>query len=143
MNEEQWGSIGLWLNRLALFVVYGWFGVLKIVAISPANPLVASLLEKTMPFLTFSQFIIGFGIFEVLIGFLFLIPRWEKVGLILLVIHLGTTIMPLFLLPAIAWQAPFVPTLEGQYIIKNILIVACAWGVAASTLGRRRSSFFW
>ncbi|MBI3255861.1 MAG: hypothetical protein HYZ63_02725 [Candidatus Andersenbacteria bacterium] len=142
MNESGWNSSSLWLTRLAIFLVYVWFGILKVVYVSPANPLVESLMNKTLPFLTFNQFIVGFGLFEVLIGILFIIPRVEKVALSLLVIHLVTTVMPLFLLPAITWQAAFVPTLEGQYIIKNILIVACAWAVAGATLGRRRRSFF-
>lgn len=142
MNEHLWMTISVWLNRLAIFIVYFWFGFLKIVFVSPANPLVESLLNATMPWLTFNQFIVGFGIFEMVIGLLFLVPRFEKIALGLLAVHLVTTVMPLFLLPAIAWQATFVPTLEGQYIIKNVLIVACAWAVAAQTFGRRKSSFF-
>jgi hypothetical protein len=39
---------------------------------------------------------------------------------------------PLVLLPGMIWQAPFVPTLEGQYIIKNAVVVAVAIGIAAS-----------
>jgi hypothetical protein len=38
---------------------------------------------------------------------------------------------PLILVPELAWSHPFVPTLEGQYIIKNVIIVALAVGIAA------------
>jgi uncharacterized membrane protein YkgB len=114
--------------HFALFVVFVWFGSLKFFDISPANPLVESLLKETLPFISFRTFIMFLGAWEVLIGILFIIPKMEKVALILLIPHMITTIMPLFLLPEIAWQGFLVPTLEGQYIIKNIVII----GLAAS-----------
>lgn len=128
----QYHVAAQWIGRLSLFIVYFWFGILKLVAESPANPLVANLLEKTLPFLTFDQFIIGFGAFEMLIGILFLIPQWTRLAIALFVPHMLTTLLPLFLLPAIAWQAPFVPTLEGQYIIKNVVIIALIISLGAS-----------
>lgn len=112
--------------RFALFVVYFWFGILKVVGESPANPLVSDLLGKTMPFMTFDTFIVLFGLFEVLIGILFLFPRFTKFSIFLLCIHMITTVMPLFVLTGVTWSKPFVPTLEGQYIIKNLLIIATA-----------------
>lgn len=114
--------------HFALFVVFVWFGSLKFFDVSPANPLVESLLKETLPFMSFQTFIMILGAWEVLIGLLFIIPKMEKVALILLIPHMITTIMPLFLLPDIAWQGFLVPTLEGQYIIKNIVII----GLAAS-----------
>ena len=117
--------------RIAIFVVFFWFGILKVVTISPANPLVSDLLEKTLPFVSFSQFIFFFGLYEMLIGFTFLIPKLERFAIALLAVHMGTTFMPLVLLPAVTWSAFLVPTLEGQYIIKNLLIIALAMGIAA------------
>ncbi len=119
------------LVRLALFVVYFWFGILKVLYESPANPLVEKLLQKTLPFITFDVFIVLLGCFEILIGILFIIPRAERVVLPLLAVHMITTLMPLILLPSVTWVSPFVPTLEGQYIIKNILIIALAISIAA------------
>ncbi len=112
--------------RIALFIVFFWFGALKLFGDSPANPLVAGLLEKTLPFITFNTFIFLFGIYEMIIGVVFLIPGLEKVAIALLVPHMLTTFMPLVLLPSVTWQGPFVPTLEGQYIIKNFVIIALA-----------------
>ncbi|HVY68145.1 MAG TPA: hypothetical protein VHA30_04610, partial [Patescibacteria group bacterium] len=109
------------LARAALFLVYFWFGALKLFGASPANPLVASLLERTLPFLSFQQFIVVFALFEMLIGILFLLPGWERLLGLLLAVHLLTTFLPLLLLPAVTWQGFLVPTLEGQYIIKNVL----------------------
>ncbi|MCC7432647.1 hypothetical protein IT412_03930 [Candidatus Peregrinibacteria bacterium] len=117
------------VGRLALFIVYFWFGLLKVLGLSPASPLVAALLEKTIPFLTPDQFIFYFGLLEMLIGLLFLIPRLSRVVIAILVLHLITTAGPLFLLPQITWQGFLIPTLEGQYIIKNLLIIATAMGI--------------
>lgn len=117
--------------RFSIFVIYFWFGILKVASTSPANPLVSVLLSKTMPFVSFEKFIIIFGIFEVLVGTILIIPHLERLGILLLILHLVTTVMPLFLLPEITWQGFLAPTLEGQYIIKNILIVALAIGIFA------------
>lgn len=118
-------------SRLALFTVYFWFGLLKVIGYSPAGPLVGELLDKTLPFLTPDQFIFYFGLLEMLIGTLFLIPQLSRLVIAILVLHLITTAGPLFLLPQIAWQNWFIPTLEGQYIIKNLLIIATAMGVVS------------
>ncbi len=124
-------KISMPIARIALFVVFFWFGLLKVIGASPANPLVATLLHQTLPFLTFSQFIVGFGIFEMIIGITFLIPRLERLAMALLIPHMITTVLPLFLLPSITWEAPFLPTMEGQYIIKNLAIIALALGIAS------------
>lgn len=112
--------------RAALFIVYAWFGALKLFDASPANPLVASLLEKTLPFISFGQFIILLGVFEIVIGALFLLPRLKRVTAVLFGVHMVMTTAPLILLPALAWQSWFVPSLEGQYMIKNIVLLALA-----------------
>ncbi len=117
------------LGRFALFLIFFWFGLLKILGSSPANPLVADLLERTLPFLTFENFIIGFAVYEVIIGITFIIPRCERLALALLIPHMIMTCGPLFLLPEISWQGFLTPTLEGQYIIKNIALVALAIGL--------------
>lgn len=112
--------------RFALFVVFFWFGALKLIGESPANPLVSDLLSQTMPFMTFDVFIVLFGIFEMVIGLSFLFPKLVRVSIAMLAFHMVTTFMPLVLLPQIAWQSFLVPTLEGQYIIKNLVIIATA-----------------
>lgn len=119
------------LARISLFVVFFWFGALKIVHTSPANPLVEALLSRTLPFLTFEQFIFWFGVYEMLIGIVFLVPRLERVAIALLIPHMITTVLPLILLPQITWQGFLTPTLEGQYIVKNCVIVALAFSIAA------------
>ena len=121
------------LARTAIFIVYFWFGLLKILGVSPAGPLVHELFQQTMPaFIPFPLFYTVFALYEVVIGVLFLIRGCERPAILLLAIHLVTTAMPLVLLPVTVWHAPFVPTLEGQYIIKNVLIAAAAVVIGAN-----------
>ena len=117
--------------RIGLFVVFLWFGALKLFGLSPATPLVQKLFEHTIPFMPFSVFIVMFGLFEMLIGILFLIKGCERAVIPLLFLHMVTTFMPLFLIPKETWSGFLAPTLEGQYIIKNLVIIATAIGIAA------------
>lgn len=117
--------------RWGLFIVFFWFGLLKLLGMSPAAELVENLFYRTMPGMSFDVFYACFAILEMLIGLLFLIPKAERVVIPLLFIHMVTTFMPLFLLPELSWQALFVPTLVGQYIIKNVVIIASAIAIAA------------
>jgi uncharacterized membrane protein YkgB len=121
--------------RLAIFVVYFWFGVLKMIGVSPAGPLVTALWMKTIPFIPLPTFMVLFSAYEMLIGVLFLIPKMERPAIGLLLLHISMTVMPLVLLRGIVWQNFMVPSLEGQYIIKNIVIVALALSIGANLRG--------
>lgn len=111
-------------SRFSLFLIYFWFGFLKIIDTSPANPLVMALQQKTLPFISFDNFIILFSIFEMGIGILFLFPRLTKITTVLFFGHMITTFMPLLFIPEVAWQGFMTPTLEGQYIIKNLALIS-------------------
>lgn len=120
------------MARFGIFLVYFWFGILKILGLSPASPLVIALLGKTMPSVAPDTFLIGFGVIEIVIAFLFVIPRLQRLALFALVLHLITTTLPLFVLPAFVWTGFLTPTLEGQYILKNILLIAAGITILAS-----------
>jgi len=117
--------------RFGLFVIFFWFGLLKVIDVSPASPLVQALFEKTISIIPFSVFIVVFGLFEMLIGVLFLVKGFERIVIPLLFFHMATTFMPLFLVQSATWSGFLVPTLEGQYIIKNLVVIAAGIGIAA------------
>lgn len=119
------------MARFGLFICFAWFGILKVFGLSPATQLVHALFDQTIPFLNFHYFYIAFALFEVLIGILFLIKGCERVVFPLLLSHMFTTFLPLIFVPTMSWSAPFVPTLEGQYIIKNFVLIAAAMGIVA------------
>lgn len=132
MNLKQTSVL---LSRFSLFIIYFWFGLLKVIGLSPASEMVHKLFKLTVtpivPFMPFSSFIVLFGLFEMLIGILFFIPKMEKPALVLFGAHMVTTMLPLFFMAEV-WQNPLVPTLEGQYIIKNLALMACALTIWAS-----------
>ena len=120
-------------SHIAIFIIFVWFGALKVFGLSPATTLVTELLARMMDIIPFTispdLFVELFGGFEMLIGICFIIPRLQRLGLILLIPHMVTTILPLFLLVDTAWSGILTPTLEGQYIIKNVVVIALATSI--------------
>ena len=128
------GTIRAWslpIARAALFIIFFWFGVLKVLGISPADTLVSQLLSLTLSFVPFAQFRIFFGLYEMAIGAAFLFSGAERFAVGLLLPHMFATFLPLILLPDLTWQSILVPSFGGQYIVKNLVIVALALSVAA------------
>ena len=129
---------GLMLLRLALGIVFFWFGVLKFFpGASPAE----TLAGRTIETLTFGAIPQGMAVailavWEVAIGIGLFLGRWMRAVLLLLFVQMLGTITPLFLFPSETFTVfPFVPTLEGQYIIKNVVIVASAIVLGATVRG--------
>lgn len=121
------------LARIALFVVFFWFGFIKLTGMSPAGDLAEALTVKTVGIEWFDQLFKVIALLECVIGILFLFPKLVRFTIPLLLVHMAIVCAPLVLLPEWTWQSFMVPTLEGQYIIKNIAIIALAFGVAANT----------
>ncbi len=130
------------LARVALFVVFFWFGFIKLTGMSPAGPLAEALTAKTIGPEYFDVLFKVLAFIECVIGVLFLVPKAARIVIPLLFVHMAVVCAPLVLVPEYTWQEPFVPTLEGQYIIKNLVIIAVAFGIAAHTepLARLRKS---
>lgn len=119
--------------RISIFIVFFWFGLIKVLGLSPASPLAEALTNKTVGMQYFDALFIILAILECVIGLLFLFPKMTRVVIPLLLFHMVIVCSPLVLVPEHIWQAFLVPTLEGQYIIKNAVVVAVAIGIAAST----------
>lgn len=134
--------ISIPLARVSLFIIYFWFGILKVLGLSPATTLVHQLYQQTIPFIPFHAFFMAFALFECLIGILFIIKGAERIVMPLLFVHLITTVLPLIFLPHVVWTHWFVPTLEGQYIIKNLALITAAIAIAAHLhpLGKNSNS---
>lgn len=126
------------VGRIALFVIYFWFGILKVIGLSPASGMVTELFGKTITpmmdmmhisFMSPSIFVILFGLFEIIIAILFIIPEKERLATYAFAFHMIATTLPLFFLKASVWSQILVPTLEGQYVIKNIALIACVLNI--------------
>lgn len=119
--------------RIAIFIIYFYFGILKLFGQSPASPLALALVAKTVGSAHFDLLFKLLAVYECVLGVLFLFPKFTRIVIPMLFVHLIIVCSPLILVPNLAWTKPFVPTLEGQYIIKNIAIIALAMGIAAQT----------
>ena len=118
--------------RFSIFVVYFYFGLLKVIGFSPAEVIVRELWSHTLSFIPFNDFLAFFGVLEMVIGIIFLIPGKERLALYLLIPHMITTFGPLVMLPQFTWKGFMIPTLAGHYIIKNVIVIALAIAVAAN-----------
>lgn len=125
------------LLRYALGVVFVWFGALKLFAgASPAEDLV----KRTVYWFDPGWFFPFLGVWEVAIGLGLLVRPLIRLAVLLLLLQMPGTFLPLVVVPEACWEAfPFVLTLEGQYIIKNLVLIAAALvvgGTVRATRGR-------
>ena len=123
-------KIANWMNkygrlflRLTLAMIFIWFGMLKPLGLSPA----AELAAKTVYWIPPDIFIPILGWWEVIIGVGLLFRPLIRMAILLLAFQMVGTFLPLVLLPEICFtKFPFGLTLEGQYIIKNLILISAA-----------------
>ena len=123
--------------RFALGVIFIWFGALKYFpGLSPAEELVRNTIyffdpDLVIPILATWEVLIG-------IGFLsgFFTNKLQRVTILLLFMQMIGAGLPLIMLPEVVWtNFPFVLTIEGQYIIKNLVIIGSALVLGATVRG--------
>ena len=140
----QWmAKNGILLLRISIGIVFFWFGIQKFFpGLSSAEDLASRTIESmsfglvgpkvSMPIL---------ATWEVLIGLTFMFRYLMRIAVPLLFLQMIGTVMPLLLFPADTFvPPPLVPTLIGQYIIKNIVIVTGAMVVGAYYKGLIKTS---
>lgn len=127
------------LLRLSLGLVFLLFGLLKFVpGLSPAEGLATATLQA----LTFGLVPAGLGLLlvamlETAIGVILLTGRQLRLGLLLLGGAMIGVLSPLVLFPAELFAGPILaPTLEGQYVIKDLVLLAAALVIAVKELAR-------
>lgn len=126
------------LLRVSIAIVFLWFGVLKFFpGMSPAQDLAARTISAlslglvpasvSVPLLAALETVIGVGL---------LTARALRITLLLLLAQMAGTITPLLLFPQETFtHFPIAPTLEGQYIIKNIVLVSAAILIGSTVRG--------
>ncbi|MCZ6766797.1 MAG: hypothetical protein O7D32_07675 [bacterium] len=136
---RRWGILAL---RISLGTIFIWFGVLKPLGLSPAEPLVIATV-RWLPLFDAELWVSIIGWWEVAIGVTFLFRKTIRIAIALLALQMVGTFMPLIVLPAVTFQAghlPYGPTMEGQYIIKNLLILSAALVVGGTVRGSKEAS---
>ncbi len=126
------------LLRISLGVVFLWFGALKFFpGLSPAQDLAGRTIERlsfgivhpsmSLPLLAAWESLIGLGLVT---------GVWMRATLLLLFLQMLGTLSPLFLFPSeVFLRVPYAPTLEGQYIIKNFVLISGALVLGAMVRG--------
>jgi uncharacterized membrane protein YphA (DoxX/SURF4 family) len=129
---------GVLLLRVSVGVVFFWFGVLKFFPdLSPAEELAARTIETlsfglvkpalSLPVLAAWETLIGIGLMT---------GKFMRATILLLALQMLGTITTMFLFPNETFtRFPYAPTLEGQYIIKNIVLVSAAIVIGATVRG--------
>lgn len=121
-------TVSMPVLRISLGIVFFWFGALKVFGESPAN----DVITKTIYWFNPDIFIPILGIWEMTIGICLIVTAFIRVGLFLLALQMPGTFLPLVLLPEVCFQSiPFNLTLEGQYIVKNLVLIGAAMAVGA------------
>lgn len=125
--SKKMGAIGIPALRISFAIIFFWFGILKPLGLSPAE----GLLKQTVTWLPFIEpdiWLHLIGYWEMVIGILFLFKKTTRIAIALLFLQMTGTFMPLVFLPEITFQNGniFTLTLEGQYIIKNLMIISAA-----------------
>lgn len=139
VNLTRWmARYGVVLLRVSLGIIFLWFGALKFFpSLSPAQ----DLATRTISILSFgimpprvSLFILA--TWECLIGLGLITGLWMRATLLLLFLQMLGTLTPLAFFPTETFtRVPYAPTLEGQYIIKNLVLVSAALVLGATVRG--------
>src|SRR5262249_23867940 len=126
---------GMRALRVSLGIVYLWFGVLKFFpGLSPTQ----SLATRTIDLLSFGliPWTISLPIlaaWESTIGLCFVTGKYMRAAIFLLLLQMLGTMTPLVLFPREAFaRFPYAPSREGQYTLKNLVLISACIVVGGS-----------
>ena len=113
----------LFLSRVSLAAVFFWFGVLKVVNLSP----VSGLLRASIPFLAERPYLEILGVVEIVIGIGLLADRLATMASGFMILHLLGTLSLFVIAPRLVFAPTFpVLTMEGEFVLKNVVLIASA-----------------
>ena len=132
------GVNGLVILRVSLGIVFFWFGTLKFFpGLSPAE----NLVRNTVYFINPDIFITILAAWETIIGIGLITGKYMRITLLLLFLQMPGTALPLIILPDVVWNNfPYGLTLEGQYIIKNLVLIGAGLVLGATVRGGKIST---
>lgn len=131
-------SNGITLLRISMGIIFFWFGLLKFFeGLSPAESLAIRTIDILSLGLIGPDVIrYGLGAWEVLIGIGLIFKLFLRETLLLMFLQMLGTMTPIFLLPDEVFTAfPYGLTLEGQYIVKNLVVISGGIVIGATVRG--------
>jgi uncharacterized membrane protein YkgB len=135
---------GVTVLRIALAVVFVWFGALKVIDRSPVEDLVKDTIYPPFGgrgFLPEDTFLVVIGVWEIIIGVGLLVPVLLRLTLALFWLQMAGTFLSLIILPGRAFQDgnPLLLDVTGEFIVKNLVLIAAGL-VIGSTVRRGRGA---
>ncbi len=124
--------------RVFTGIIFTWFGILKFFpGLSPAEGLATDTINLlSMGFIEGRTSMVILAIWETLIGLGLITGLFLREILLLLFFQLMGTLAPVFIYPERVFREfPFVLTLEGQYIFKNLVLLGGAMVIGATVRG--------
>lgn len=125
--------------RFSLGLIFFAFGVLKLFPrVSPAE----GLIRATADVITFglvpgSVVLVSTALVEIVIGLTFMTGRWMRAAVWLLTVQLVGVLSPLVVTARLFDGPHHAPTLEGQYVLKDLILVAAGMVVSSTVRGGR------
>ncbi|MBB5801426.1 putative membrane protein YkgB [Saccharothrix ecbatanensis] len=120
------------VQRVVIGVLYVWFGGLKVIpGLSPVDDLAGHAMSVitmglvkpsvSMPLLAVAEILIGIGLIS---------GKLPRITVIVALGHMAGIFLTVFILPGEIWATWGVPTLNGQYVVKNAILVCALLNVA-------------
>jgi len=129
---------GIFLLRISIGLIFLWFGILKFVpGASPVEDFTVSSIE----ILSFGMVPVALGLpvlafWECLIGIGMFVRRYMRFTILMLYVQMIGVFSPMVTMPEVVFESfPFALSLEGQYIVKNVVVIAAALVIGATVRG--------
>jgi len=137
--ESLGATFGITALRISIGIIYLWFGVPKFFpGLSPAEPLAVETVERlTFGIISGTTASVLTGALEAAIGILLISGKLRTLTIMVLLGHMAGTFTPLFIFPNETWESFFIGSLEGQYILKNLVIVTAGLAIAGHSKPRK------
>ena len=129
---------GILLLRISIGIIFVWFGALKIFpGVSPAEELAGSSIEiMSLGIVPASVGLPILAVWECMIGVGMFARKYMRFTILMLYVQMVGTFSPVILIPEVVFNSlPFSLTMEGQYIVKNVVVIAAALVIGATVRG--------
>jgi uncharacterized membrane protein YphA (DoxX/SURF4 family) len=138
LRAADWlGANSRTILRLSMGLIFLGFGLLKFFpGVSPAEGMaVATFNQLTLGLLPDEVSRLMVATFETVLGVLLLTGWVPRIALAMLALQIVGILSPLVLLSGELFAGPFgAPTLEGQYVLKDLILAAAALVIAGDIL---------
>jgi uncharacterized membrane protein YphA (DoxX/SURF4 family) len=126
---------GLRVLRVSLGIVFLWFGLLKVIGVTP----VANLVQVVIYWVPVTVSVPLVGLFEMILGVGLLSGLALRLTLLLLWLHLAGTFLVLVIRPDLAFQGgnPLFLTTDGEFVIKNLVLITAGIAVGSTVRSNR------